>query len=164
MDWGTWLLGAVLGGVILFFVNGLLQAVLPWGTRSVSEVKAPPEVGEAIARTTTNGMMFTNEAVSAFIAVKPAVYYSLKRYFFVEFITQLLTGAVLAGVLMFTVGQPIEQRLLLVALVALAGITSIDLSYWNWWGFSNRYTLGVAVNRFIITVIAGGAVSFLVVR
>jgi hypothetical protein len=164
MDWSMWFLGAVLGGVILFFLNGLLQALLPWGTKSVGEVKAPPEVSEAIARKTTDGMMFTNEGVSAFIAVKPAAYYSLGRYFAVEFVTQLLTGAILAGVLMFTLGQPIEQRLLLVALVAFASITSIDLSYWNWWGFSNRYTLGVAVNRFIATMIAGGVVAALVIR
>jgi ABC-type thiamin/hydroxymethylpyrimidine transport system permease subunit len=88
----------------------------------------------------------------------------LGRYFAVEFVTQFLTGAILAGVLMFTIGQPFEQRLLLVAFVALASITSIDLSYWNWWGFSNRYTLGVAVNRFISTMIAGGVVAALVIR
>jgi hypothetical protein len=51
-----------------------------------------------------------------------------------------------------------------VVLVALAGITSIDLSYWHWWGFSNRYTLGVAVNRLIAYVLAGVVVALLIVR
>lgn len=120
MDWGMWLLGTLAGGVILFFVNGLLQATLPWGTKSVGDIKASPEVGQAIASTTTNGMFYTNEQVAAFVAAKPASYYSIGRFFAVEFVTQLLTAAILAGVLLFTLGLPPEQRLLLVALVALA--------------------------------------------
>jgi hypothetical protein len=42
----------------------------------------------------------------------------------------------------------------IVGLVALAGIASIDLQYWNWWGFSARYTIGVAVNRLLGCLIA----------
>jgi hypothetical protein len=154
----------VVSGVLMFFANGLLQATLPWGTKSVSDIKASPEVGKAIASTTQDGMMYVNEGVAAFIAVKPQRYYVMSRFFGIEFVTQLIAGAALTGALMLTRGQPLEARLGLVALIALMGIASIDLSYWNWWGFSTRYTLGVAVNRFVIYMVAGAVLALFIVR
>jgi hypothetical protein len=140
-------IGIIIGGIILFFWTGLSQALIPWGTKSVGEHPAPDELGDSIAKGTTNGMMYITKKVSAFIAVKSESYYNIPRYFMIEFATQLLTATVLVVILALTDTLSNEIRLALVGLMGLITISSVDLQYWNWWGFSTRYTVGVAVNR-----------------
>jgi hypothetical protein len=162
-----WLIAAVVGGIVLFLWTGLTQNFLPWGIKAVDEPKRKEDglkVGSAIAEMTTNGMAIISEPVVAFVVVKPGSSYHMGRYFAIEFVTQLLVGAVLAGILLMTQGQVLETRLLLIALVGLAGVTSIDLQYWNWWGFSNRYTFGLAFNRLVGYLIAGGIVANFILR
>lgn len=163
----TWLVGMIAAGIILFLWTGFTQNVIPWGIRSVNELRRKEDaerVGAAIASSTTNGMALITDGVTAFIAIKPTVYYNMGRYFAIEFITQLLAGAVLATVLTLTLGLPNETRLVLVGLMALAGIASIDIQYWNWWGFSHRYTLGVAVNRLVGYLIAAAVLIGFIIR
>ncbi|MDX2078536.1 MAG: hypothetical protein SFZ02_19040 [bacterium] len=150
------ILGIIIGGVILFFWNGLSQAIIPWGIKSVGEHPDPDELGEVIAKGTTSGMVYITKRVAAFIAIKPESYYSIPRYFMIEFGTQLLTSVVLVTILALTQSLSNEVRLALVGLVGLASVTSVDMQYWNWWGFSTRYTIGVAVNRLVGYLLAGG--------
>jgi hypothetical protein len=161
-----WLIGTVVAGVILFLWTGLTQNMLPWGIKQVQTPKPDDEerIGKAIGGMTTDGMAMFSKGVAAFVSIRPAAYYNMGRYFAIEFVTQLIVGGVLAGILLLTAGQPLERRLLLVGLVALAGIASIDLQYWNWWGFSNLYTLGVAVNRLLGYLIAAGVVAAFIIR
>jgi len=153
------ILGVVVGGILLFLWSGLAQSLLPWGVPSVQEATNAAEIGAAIAATTEDGMLYIEAPVAAYVAVKPASYYNLTRYFTIEFITQLLVAAVLMAILVLTRGLSVGQRVGLVALVALAGIASIDLQYWNWWGFSTIYSVGFAVNRLIGYLIAGGVLA-----
>jgi drug/metabolite transporter (DMT)-like permease len=161
-----WLIGAIVAGVILFLWTGLTQNFLPWGIKQVQTPKPEDDerVSKAIASMTTDGMALVSKGVTALVAARPAAYYNMGRYFAIEFVTQMIVGAVLAGILMLTAGQPLETRLLLIGLVVLAGIGSIDLQYWNWWGFSNLYTLGVAVNRLLGYLIAAGVVAAFIIR
>lgn len=161
-----WLIGTVVAGVILFFWMGLTQNVTPWGIkRVVSPGTVDQErIGQALAELTTDGMALVTKRVTAFIAIRPAAQYQMRRYFALELVTQVLAGAVLSGILMLTVGQPLALRILMIGLVGLAGIISIDLQYWNWWGFSNLYTLGIAVNRLLGYLIAGGLVAAFIIR
>lgn len=66
-----------------------------------------------------------------------------------EFVTQCLVGIALTLMFIITPEQSLALRLSLILIIWLAGVTSIDLQYWNWWGFSNNYTLGVAINRLL---------------
>lgn len=149
------LLGIIIGGVILFFWTGFSQAVIPWGTKTAGSHPDPEGLGDKIAEGTGNGMIYINKRVAAFIAVKPDSYYSLPRYFMIEFITQLLTATLLVLILALTDTLPNDSRLMLVGLVGCITVTSVDAQYWNWWGFSHRYTLGVAVNRLVGFLLAG---------
>lgn len=143
------LLSVLIGGIILFLWTGFSQNVFPWGVKSVAQHTQPDGVGERLAGVTNAGMVYVKDQVAAFIAIKPESYYSMGRYFGIELFTQFVAAAVLTAILALTAGLPDGQRFLIVALVAAAGIVSIDLPYWNWWGFSSRYTLGVAVNRLV---------------
>jgi hypothetical protein len=159
MEIGTAVAAVVIGGVILFLWTGATQALLPWGIRSVKTPAADVEqrVGTAIAEVTTAGMVGVFKGVAAFIAVKPQSYYHMGRYFAVEFVTQLLVAGVLVALLTLTTGQPAGVRLGVLALAGMASVFSVDLQYWNWWGFSTLYTVGVAVNRVLGYVVMGAA-------
>lgn len=137
----------IASGVLLFLWTGLTQNLIPWGIKSVRAHDQKDGTGAALAKLTTDGMVFITDQVAAFIAIKPAAYYVTGRYFAIEFVTQIIVGAVLTGLLVLTAPLDDGTRLLIVGLAGAAGVASIDLQYWNWWGFSNRYTLGVAVNR-----------------
>lgn len=139
----------VVGGVILFFWTGFSQNVLPWGVKSVQQHGQKDGVGDSLAGVMQNGMLYVKDQVAAFIAIRPESYYSMARYFSIELLTQFVVAAVLTGILALTDGLADTQRLGIIALAAAAGIASVDVQYWNWWGFSSRYTLGVAVNRLV---------------
>ncbi|MBC7870405.1 MAG: hypothetical protein H7Y09_06160 [Chitinophagaceae bacterium] len=166
MNIGTALLSVSVGGVILFLWTGFTQNIFPWGTKSLSKLKATPGTGEKLAEITHDGMVYmdTSEDVVAFIAIKPKSYYNIGRFFVIEFITQMLSGLVITLVLLMTIGSPLEGRLALIALVGAATIIGVDIQYWNWWGFSTIYTLGVAVNRFTGYMIAAFVIGYFILR
>ncbi|MCU0479781.1 MAG: hypothetical protein MUE54_01060 [Anaerolineae bacterium] len=148
------LIGIIIGGIILFFWGGISQALIPWGIKSVGGHPNPDELGVVISKATTNGMIHIANHVAAFIAVSPKNY-TMSRYFMIEFITQVVVSAVLVIILTLTDSLSNEIRLALVGLVGLITISSVDLQYWNWWGFSTRYTVGVAVNRLAGYLVVG---------
>lgn len=153
MDFGTFLIGTGVAGITLFLWTGLAQNVFPWGVKSVATA-TDDSLGTAVAAVTGDGMVYTTRGVAAFIAVRPASYYNMGRYFAIEFATQIVVGAILTAILLLTAQLTSETRLILVVLAGLAGVASIDGQYWNWWGFSHRYTLGVAINRLVGYVLA----------
>jgi hypothetical protein len=42
-------------------------------------------------------------------------------------------------------------------------LLSVDAQYWNWWGFSTVYTIGVAVNRVLGYIVMGVALLAFIV-
>ncbi len=85
------------------------------------------------------------------------------RYFAIEFVTQMLAAAVLVAILALTAGQPASARLGVLALAGAASVLSVDAQYWNWWGFSTVYTIGVAVNRLLGYIVMGAALLAFIV-
>jgi len=164
METGTLLISIIIAGIILFIWTGITQNLFPWGTKSVSKLKASPGTGEKLATTTTDGMMYTDnsDSVVAFIAVKPKTYYNMGRFFAVEFVTQIIAGFVLTLILALTSDLTNEGRLALIALIGAASVVTVDLQYWNWWGFSTVYTVGVAVNRVLGFLIAAAILIWLI--
>jgi len=149
VDWFSLLKGAIIGGVLLFLWSGLTQSLTPWGIRSVKELETQSTVGEILERQSTKGLYYIKDKVTAFIAVRTESYYSISRFFIIEFITELLVATTLTSILLLTATQSIYTRLLLIVLTTLTSIFSVDLQYWNWWGFSTIYSLGISINRLI---------------
>lgn len=163
MDVGNFLLGSIVAGVLLFIWSGASQAATPWGIRSVKSLK-PDELDglpDSITRVTPPTGMYGvfNQQVATFMAVRPGAYYRMGRYFAIELITQLLVGAFLTGILTLTNEHSLEAQLVLVGLVSLLAHAAIELQYWNWWGFTTRYSLGFAVNRTVGLLIIGFVVA-----
>jgi hypothetical protein len=164
MEIGQILIGAAVAGLILFFWTGFTQNVLPWGIKSVKEDKNLDALSAQIKQISENGVYYTHQDVAVFLAIKPASYYNMRRYFIIEFITQVLVGLILALILGATIGLSLEVRLGIILLVAGAGVLSVDVQYWNWWGFSNIYTVGIAINRLLGYLIAGFVVANFIIR
>jgi len=155
VDWFNLLKGAIVGGILLFLWSGLTQSVTPWGIKSVKDIEEASTLGEVLERQSAKGLYYFKDKVTAFIAVKPEGYYSMTRFFIIEFITELLVATTLTAILLLMASQSITMRLLLIGLATLAGIFSTDFQYWNWWGFSTIYSLGISINRLIGHLLVG---------
>lgn len=157
--WGL-VLAMLITGIILFVWSGISQN-LPWGVRSVKPDVTNEVAIQAIASEQKNGMLYLNGEIVALVAAKPKSYYSTQRFFAVELLTQLLVGIVLCLLLAQLSNLSLLHRQLIVLLAGLLIVATTDLAYWNWWGFSNLYTLGVSVNKLIGLQLASLVVSFL---
>lgn len=149
----------LVGGVILFFWTGLAQNVLPWGVKSV-RAHGENDGAPLVKSDMPTGMVFTTHGIAALIAARPQAYYNPMRYLALEFVTQLVVSAALVLVLAAFAPLDLGQRLLVGVGIWLVGFASIDLQYWNWWGFTLTYTVGIGFNRLmgylLMVSLAGG--------
>lgn len=156
------LLGTLLGGVVLFVWSGITQN-LPWGFKSVGTVREAPKLSEAIQQQTTNGMFYSTDGTSSLVVVKPQNYYNPTRYFILEILTQLGVALLLTLILSLLSQHGSSPKLAVVGLMALTTALAVDFQYWNWWGFSNRYSLGMAGNRLLGWLLAAWVLDRFVV-
>lgn len=148
MNGWTLLLAIVVAGCILFVWSGISQN-LPWGIKSVKTDVKNEEVTQAIANEGVNSMMYFQGEIVALVAAKPKAYYSPKRFFGIELVTQFLVGGVLCLLLAQLPTLSLINRQLVVFLASLLIVVTTDIPYCNWWGFSVSYTLGVAINKLL---------------
>ncbi|AFY49654.1 hypothetical protein Nos7524_3880 [Nostoc sp. PCC 7524] len=160
MNGWTLLFAVIVAGLVLFIWSGVTQN-LPWGIKSVKPDIKNVVATQAIASESQNGMMYLNGEIVAFVAVKPKTYYSPQRFFIVEFVTQILAGMILCLLLSQLFDLSLVGRQFIILLVSLLIVVTTDMSYWNWWGFSHPYTLGVAANKIIGLQLASLVVSLL---
>jgi len=67
-----------------------------------------------------------------------------------QLLTEFATGvvaALLAGIVLTQVKGNYATRVLVVLLMGAFGLTSLMVSYWNWFGFPTDYVLGVAIDE-----------------
>ncbi|MDX2008426.1 MAG: hypothetical protein SFU83_24540 [Meiothermus sp.] len=159
---GMLISGSLLGGTVLFAWSGVTQN-LPWGFRAVGKVDSAPELADRVRRQTGDGMFFTTDGVSSLVVVRPQNYYNPARYFGLEFLTQVAVALVLTAVLSLISPLGGGQKLAVIGLVGLVTALAVDFQYWNWWGFSSRYSLGMASNRLLGWLLAAWALERLVV-
>jgi hypothetical protein len=155
MDVLSLLKGTIVGGVLLFMWSGFTQSLIPWGIKTVTEFEEQSIIGEILQRQSKSGLYYFKDKVAAFIAVKPESYYSMNRFLAIEFITQILVALVITILLLLTSAQPVQLRLIFLGLSTTLSILSVDVQYWNWWGFSNLYSVGIAINRLIGHLLVG---------
>lgn len=155
----AWVVAIGLGTVILFMWTGFAQNVLPWGVKSVRS-HGKDDGQPVITPSLPDGMTFTTAGKAAFIAARPAAYYDPKRYLALELATQAVAAIALTVLLGAFPALGLVGRLGLVSAVWLVGFASIDLQYWNWWGFTARYTLGIAFNRWVGYALAAPVIGW----
>lgn len=161
MEWAQILASAIVGGIILFVWSGITNN-LPWGIGSVSNVQEAPELGKAVEKQLELGKrsLFLSDVVAAIIVVRPLSYYSIPRYFALEFATQVSVALLLALIIELTRPLAFEAQMLLIAIIGLMASVGILFQYWNWWGFPAKLVLGSMFNL----IIGWMVVSFVFLR
>ncbi|MEQ8676367.1 MAG: hypothetical protein RLP44_10575 [Aggregatilineales bacterium] len=161
MEWIQLLIGTVVGGVLLFIWSGITNN-LPWGIGSIANIEQAPELGEAVQKQLDlgNRALFLSDVVAAFVVARPKSYYSIPRYFALEFATQLAVAFLLSLIIGLTDALTSETQLSLIVLIGLIASFGTLFQYWNWWGFPARLALGSSLNL----VIGWTVVGFILMR
>jgi hypothetical protein len=136
-------IATILGAIALFLFDGAFQAIPNFGVRAVERLETS-ELTTTNFNDLTNRMAYiaTDKTVS-FVATKQANYYNLSRFFAIEFISALVIAFAFALIFAKIKFQNLRDRLLLTFGFSLIASFAIHLPYFNWWGFSIPYTVGV---------------------
>lgn len=146
---------------ILFIVLNIVASKLPWGVENVLRT----EIGaHEVDNFTENGQSSMNliltEKSMSFVSTRDRSYYSMNRFFSVNMLLILCSAIFLCSILHLLQDQPFRKKMTVITLFGLFAITSIHLTYWNWWGFSTVYSIGVSTSTLINLLI----VSFLLAK
>lgn len=132
------------GTLVLFVFNALLQFIPGFGVSAVQTVESNAHTTaqfNQLAGAVT--YLVTDHSVS-FIASQPAAYYHLARFFTLEFFSAAAVAVLLALGIAQLRSPSLRHNLWLTAVFGLVATFAIHLPYFNWWGFSASYTVGVA--------------------
>ncbi len=135
------LVGAVVGGIVLFLWGAVTHVVLP---QPIHEFKNAQAVVQAVrANTDANGLYFAPQGVFSSVAFRPDLGDKTKNLA-PNLVTQLLTD-VLGALLLCVVLTGVREGSVLgrAGWLALAGLAAFALKllpYWNWYGFSVAFT------------------------
>lgn len=137
------IIATTVGAILLFLFDGAIQAIPNFGVRAVERLET-----NGLTTANFNGLkdrmayIATDKTVS-FVATKQADYYDLSRFFAIEFISALAIAFVFALIFAKTKLKSLRDRLILTFGFSLIASLAIHLPYFNWWGFSIPYTIGV---------------------
>jgi len=134
---------ALAGSIVLFLWDGLWQAIPGVGVRAVTQIQ---KEHSDVSAQNVPGMRYEMSASTvSFIATQPAEHYSIHRFFFIEFLCALGISFAFALALARTSACSFEDRMKASLLVSMAATCAVHIPYWNWWGFSTAYTVGVVL-------------------
>ena len=168
-------LGAILGGVVLFFWSAIAWMLIPWPGEPLrsftnddavitaikanapksgnyllpNEVKrAPGMTDEQFKAAQQAAMEKMSRGPVVFAAIRLEPFGSMAKPLVIKFVA-LLVVALLASVLLaHTSGLSYLTRVVLLTIIGLIIFGGANVDEWSWWGFSNAYTvmqLGVQV-------------------
>ena len=137
------IIATITGAILLFLFDGAFQAIPHFGVRAVERVESNELTTQKFDDLTDSMTYIATDETVSFVATKKADYYSLSRFFTVEFASAFAIAWVFA-LLFARISLPsLRSRILLTAGFAVAASFAIHVPYWNWWGFSLPYTIGV---------------------
>ncbi|MBI3611192.1 MAG: hypothetical protein HY204_10910 [Nitrospirae bacterium] len=162
------LLAVVLGGVVLFLWGFISWAVLPWHDMVANKFSDEAAVAQVLkANAPVQGIYYLPYAeedhkpgeVAAFVNVLPQGFdMNMGKLMGIGLTMQILSAALVFGLLRQTQGLSYLGKLKFVAWVGLTiGFVSHG-PYWNWFGFSTSYTIVT-----ILDILIGGALASLVI-
>lgn len=156
--------GGVIGGIVLFLWGGISHMALPWAKQWVLPFPDPPAAVETLKTLVPqNGTYYDPHGY--FLAAAPLPDGSDKSAkmggtLASEFVTNLLVGMLLAGLLVAFRARTLSRLALLSATMAIAASLDVHMSYWIWYGFSWKFTLLAIVDLVIGWFLAGIAIAW----
>jgi hypothetical protein len=177
------LLAGLLGGIAMFIWSSIAHMALPLGQAGIKEIPNEQAVLSAmqVGLGQTSGLyMFPGMGVSPDasaqqrnaamqqygqkLAANPSgllIYHPpgmpalTPRQLATEFLTEFAEALLLALLLSQMRATSFGSRMGLVFVIALVGVITTNIPYWNWYGFPLSYTLPYACTQIIGYLIAG---------
>jgi hypothetical protein len=182
---GKVLVGGLVAGVVVFFWGAISHMALPIGTMGIRSIPGEEKVAAAMKESIREpGFYFfpgrdmnkatsksedeayaakVKEGPTGILVIHPDGSENMSpRQLLTELGSSVVAG-LLAAVVLTQVRSGFFGRLLVVTLMGIFGFVSINVSYWNWFGFPTDYTIGAALDE-TIGWFLGGLVLAAIVR
>jgi hypothetical protein len=166
------LLAGVLGAVAMFLWSFVAHDLLPLGVAGMQYIDNEQALLSTMKSTLSahgmymfpkmdpKGDMSENEkkianGPSGLIIYFPTRDFSFPKSLAIEFATELLQALIAAYLLSLTGAGSFGSRLGFFALIGLLAASATNISYWNWYGFSDTYTCAYMFTGWFGYVCAG---------
>jgi hypothetical protein len=136
-------IATIVGAIVLFLSDGVFQAIPNFGVRAVERIETSYLTTEKFNELTNKMSYIATDKTVSFVATKPADFYNLSKFFVIEFFSALLISFVFALLFAKLTTLKLSQRMWLTLAFAFIASFAIHIPYFNWWGFSFAYTIGV---------------------
>jgi|GEM_PF-5987628 len=147
--------------IILTAIN-ILGSLLPIGVGDVASVNQSYITSDLpVDDKSSMALLLTSDRMS-FISSRPISYYSLDKFYSRNALMTLVSAVFITFIIYLLRGLELRQRLYVFISFSLLIVSSVHLSYWNWWGFSDRYSLGVSLSTIIGLILSASAAGFLI--
>jgi hypothetical protein len=150
------ILATILGAVALFVSDSAFQAIPNFGIRAVEQLETKEFTTESFSLLTNRMAYIVTDNTVSFVATQPANFYQLSKFFTVESLSVLAICLIFAIVFSKLGTTALRNRILITFSFALIASLAIHIPYFNWWGFSLLYTVGVILK----TVLGWVVVSY----
>lgn len=142
---------ALIIGVISLTIIGIVGSSLPIGINTVERIETQTADLDEM-----HGMnlVLTDKSMS-FTSTRPKSYYALDKFYQVNLINNLILSFLIL-LLINTIaglGKKVIMKVLLI--IGLITIFNSHIPYWNWWGYSSSYTVGVSLIAILSLIITG---------
>jgi hypothetical protein len=155
--------GALVGGIVLFIWGFISHAVLPIEKYALHEFKDPKQVTEVIrANGQGNGMYYTKEGILTVVALTPDMRDRTEHMtpmLVREFISSVLAALLLAWLVVKSKSRSTLGRAAFLAMAGLTAVVGILVSYSTWYGFPAITLLADAIDTIGGWFIAGLVLS-----
>jgi hypothetical protein len=174
-------LGTILGGLTAFIWSSISWEIIGWHEKPLLTFQNEDEVSAAIASHITQSGTYLlpagpsqagmtpeqKKAAQAILMQKmqkgPVMFAAIRQGGFGSFTRGLITQALIlmAGAFLFTwlllqtSGLSYVGRVAFLGIAGLAAGVIVDLPNWNWWGFSDGYTLVNVIDGALTWLLAG---------
>ena len=178
------ILAGIAGGLLLFFWGAFSHTVLPLGEVGVDAIQNEDAVMSAMRANIKEPGLYFYPGIGAAHSADPAeqaaweakykagphgilIYHPTggevmpASMLVTELISNILACMLAAFVISMTVSS-FGGRLIASALFGLVAWLSVDISYWNWYGFPTDYVMAQAADQLVGWFLAGIPIAFLV--
>jgi hypothetical protein len=182
---GRVLLGGLVGGIVVFMWGAVSHMATPIGEMGIRQIANEEKVVGAVKDSIREpGFYFfpgidhsktlseaeqkawedkIKQGPTGVLVIHPEGGEAMSpRQLSTEFGTSVV-AALLAAIVLTQVRSGYLGRVLVVTLMGIFGFVSINISYWNWYGFPTDFTTGAALDE-IIGWFLGGLVLAAIVR
>lgn len=157
------ILGAVLGGIVVFIWSALSWMVIPWHAATMTPFKNDKAVIDVIKANAEKSGVYFSPSDPASMGVEPLIYAAVRREnmtsmakpMVIGVLIDILCAGLVTWLLLQTSGKSYFGRVGFVAMVALAIGLFERLSDLNWWGFPPAYTAVLIADLVIGWFLAG---------